>query len=530
MISAALLAPLLIVIGHLFIPDVEAWHHLIDTVLADYVLNSLVLTVGVALGALFIGTSTAWLMTQYEFWGRGPLRFLLLLPLAMPAYIIAYTYTGMLDVSGWVQLMLRESLGWQYGDYWFPDVRSMPFAIGLMALVLYPYVYMLARTAFSEQGVNLREVSLTMGLSKTQHFYRVSLPLARPALLTGAALAMMEALADYGTVQYFGINTFTTGIFRSWYAMGNRTAATQLAGVLCLFVLLVLVLEQHGRRQLKYYQKVNASSAQEQRIRLSGWRAGVTFLVCVTPVLLGFLIPLLQLIYWAINVFELAAIDDFISLALGSFSLAAVTALVVVTLAVLFSYQLRWHASFANRWQVRLLSLGYALPGMVIAVGALIMLGQLDQWLNHFTYAVSGNYIGLLLSGSLFALVFCYSIRFLSVALQNTEAGIARISPSIDDAAQTLGASRWRIFHRIHSPLLRTSVLTAGLLVFVDVLKELPATLVLRPFNFNTLAVRTYELASDERLFEAALPALTIVLVGLLPIIIITRTLDKRRT
>ncbi|MDM7859961.1 iron ABC transporter permease [Alteromonas sp. ASW11-36] len=525
LLTAALLAPLAVVIAHFAIPDVSIWQHLIDTVLASYVINSTILALGVAVGTLLLGTLTAWLMSHYSFTGRRVLRVALLLPLAMPAYIIAYSYTGLLDVSGPLQQVLRETFEWRVGDYWFPQVRSLPSAIILMSLVLYPYVYILARTAFSEQSASMREVAKIHGYSSAQYFIRVSIPLARPALFTGAALAMMEALADYGTVQFFGINTFTTGIFRSWYAMGSRTTAIQLAGILSLFVLLVLVFEQHSRRRIKYFQQTSVRSS--PLIVLSGWRNSVVCACCFLPFLLGFVIPSVQLLVWASMTFEHIVWSDYWQLVSATFGLALVTAFIVVLIAALYTYQNRWSGSALSRWQIRLLSLGYALPGMVIAVGALMVLGWLDGNINNLLHAVTGRYAGLILSGTVFALVFCYCVRFMSVALQNTEAGILRIKPSLDEAALTMGATRSEVLSRIHLPLLRASLFSAGLLVFVDVLKELPATLVLRPFNFNTLAVRAYEMASDERLFEAAMPALTIVAVSLVPIFLITKTIDN---
>lgn len=526
LLTAALLAPLAVVLGHFAIPELAIWQHLIDTVLASYVINSVILALGVALGTLLLGTLTAWLMSHYSFAGRGVLRVALLLPLAMPAYIIAYSYTGLLDVSGPVQQLLREVFAWRVGDYWFPQVRSLPSAIILMSLVLYPYVYILARTAFSEQSASMREVARIHGYTSVKYLFKVSIPLARPALFTGAALAMMESLADYGTVQFFGINTFTTGIFRSWYAMGSRTTAIQLAGLLSLFVLVLLVFEQHSRRRLKYFQQSIVKPS--TRTVLSGWRNVLVSACCFLPFILGFLIPSIQLLIWASMTLDHVVWADYWQLVSATFGLALTTAAIVVLIATLFSYQNRWVASAFSRWQVRLLSLGYALPGMVIAVGALIVLGWFDGLINNVVHAITGEYVGLILSGTILALVFCYCIRFMSVALQNTEAGMQRIKPSLDEAAQTMGASRSELLRRIHLPLLRASLLSAGLLVFVDVLKELPATLVLRPFNFNTLAVRAYEMASDERLFDAALPALTIVAVSIVPIFLITKTIDNK--
>lgn len=518
--------PVLVVYGSLADPQIEIWHHLADTVLSDYVLNSIVLAVSVGLGSLIIGTLLAWVIVRYDFFARRILQWLVVLPLAMPAYIIAYTYTGMLDFAGPLQTWLRELFGWQYGDYWFPEIRSLGGAIVVMTLVLYPYVFMLARTAFSEQSRSLREASISMGVSGKQHFIKVAFPLARPALLTGAALAMMEAFADYGTVQYFGVNTFTTGIFRTWFGLGNQIAASQLAALLCTLVLILLMIEKWSRRQIRYYQP-SQTKQNESRIVKTGFQSGALFVGCLIAPLLGFFLPVYQLLLWAIETSASRFSSDYLALLWNSFMLASIAAIVIVTLALLFAYGKRLVKNPMMTAQVQVVSMGYAIPGTVIAVGVLIPFSWADRMINSFTQAYLDWTPGLVLSGTLFALIFAYAVRFLAVALQNVESGLSRITPNMDNAGRSLGLKPRAVLTKIHLPILRASVLSAILLVFVDVLKELPATLILRPFNFDTLAVSAYQYASDERLVDAAMPALSIVFIGLAPVILLSMALDK---
>ncbi|MDD4864706.1 MAG: iron ABC transporter permease [Alishewanella agri] len=528
LLPALLLAlPVIIIFASWLEPQTEIWRHLRQTVLADYVVNSLLLAGGTGLGALFLGTGSAWLISQYQFIGRRYLQWLLLLPLAMPAYIIAYTYTGMLDFAGPVQSQLRAWFGWSYGDYWFPEIRSLGGAILMLALVLYPYVYMLARNAFAEQSASLLEASRTLGMTPRQHFWRVALPLARPAILTGMALAMMEAFADYGTVQYFGVPTFTTGIFRTWFGMGSAQAAAQLAALLTSFVLFLLLLEKWSRRKVRYYYQGQKHSAAALRTVGPLHQLGL-LLLCLLPVLLGFILPAWRLLSWALANWQRTLNDSFWQLVWNSFSLAALAAVLSVVLALLFAYAKRLRCDPVVRLPVQLAALGYAVPGTVIAIGVMIPLAWFDRNVDLLAEQWFGVRTGLLLSGTLLALLLAYSVRFLAVSLHGIEAGLERIKPNMDNAARSMGLSPLQVLRRVHVPLLSGSVLTALLLVFVDVLKELPATLILRPFNFNTLAVRAHELASDERLADAALPALAIVLVGLLPVILLARSTERR--
>jgi iron(III) transport system permease protein len=521
-----LAAPIGLVFASVFFPQTEIWQHLYSTVLSDYIFNSLVLAFGVGGLVIVIGTALAWCVARYEFTGRKQLQWLILLPMAMPAYIIAYTYTGLLDFAGPIQTLLRDTFDWQYGDYYFPDIRSLPGAIIMLSLVLYPYVYMLARTAFSEQPASLEEVSRSLGVSPTQHLFKVVMPLARPAILMGAALAMMEAFADYGTVQYFGLSTFTTGIFRTWFGLGNGIAAAQLAAMLTSFVVLLLILEYLSRRKIRYYFQ-GQRTQQVKRQTLCGSQSFWVPFLCVIPVVFGFILPVLQLFSWASKTYSQQLTSEFWILLWNSFYLAAIAAITAVLLALLFAYGKRINPIKPIQFLVGVVNLGYAVPGTVIAIGAMISLSWIDIKLNTLTESWFDISVGLVFSGSLFALILVYSSRFLAVAMHNIDTGLARVKPSMDDAARSLGCKPLQILRTVHVPLMKTSVLSALLLVFVDVLKELPATLILRPFNFNTLAVRAFELASDERLMDAALPALAIVSVGILPVILLTLLMDK---
>ncbi len=528
MLLALLLAtPVLTVLAFLFQPAGEVWRHLAETVLADYVVNSLLLMAGVGVGTLVIGVATAWLTATLEFPGRRMLEWALLLPLAMPAYIIAYTYTGLLDFAGPVQTGLRDLTGWAYGDYRFPEIRSLGGAVAMLTLVLYPYVYLLSRAAFLDQSRAALEAGRSLGCGPWSVFFRIGLPLARPAIVTGVSLALMETLADYGTVQYFGVDTFTTGIFRTWFGLGESAAAAQLSAILLLFVFALIALERWSRRRARYHHAGTRAQPPARR-RLHGWRAMAALAACLLPVALGFLLPAGTLLTWASQ--SLDSVDGrFLELVWNSLALAGAAAAMLLVLALFLAYGNRLRRTPLVSAAVRVAGMGYAVPGTVIAVGVMLPFAWLDTTLDDWARAQFDYSTGLLLSGTLVAVLFAYAVRFLTAALQAVEAGLGRIRPAMDDAARSLGLTPGQVLGRVHAPLLRGTLLTAVLLVFVDVLKELPATLILRPFNFNTLAVRTFELASDERLAEAALPALAIVLVGIIPVILLSRAISRSR-
>ncbi len=527
LVAILLMLPIVVIAGFVFSGSVELFSHLYQTVLLDYISNSLLLMLGVGGGVLLLGIPSAWLTSVCDFPGRRIFTWALLLPLAVPAYIIAYTYTGLLDYAGPVQTLIRDLTGLGYGEYWFFEVRSLGGAILMLALVLYPYVYLLSRAAFLEQSASTLEVSRTLGYNQWQGLFRLALPLARPAIIAGLTLALMETLADYGTVQYFGVNTFTTGIFRTFYGFGDSAAASQLAAFLLGFVALLVLVEKYSRRKARYHSSAEFK-AKAKLIELTGMKAVVAFLICLVPVLFGFLIPAGQLAYWS---FTQADLSDgaFLSLAWNSFYLAFLAALIAVGFALLLAYAKRLKPSPAVRISVATAGMGYALPGTIIAVGVIIPFAWMDHRLIDLARTGLGIDLGLILSGTLVALLFAYTVRFLAVSLGAVQSGLDKIKPSLDGAARTLGCSPMQVLRQIHVPLMRSSVLTALLIVFVDVLKELPATLILRPFNFNTLAVRAFELASDERLVDAAPASLLIVVVGLLPVILLSRSISKGR-
>ena len=529
LVAGVLLLPVIVVAASVFLSSGDIWQHLYDTVLAEYVANSLLLALGVGCLALPLGVIPAWLVTLYRFPCSRQLEWALLLPLAMPAYIIAYTYTGLLDVAGPLQSWLRAAFAWQYGDYWFPDIRSLPGAVLMLSLVLYPYIYLLARAALLEQSASVVEVARTLGVKPAGAFFKVLLPLSRPAIIVGLSLVLMETLADYGTVQYFGVATFTTGIFRTWFGLGSSIAAAQLSALLMLFVLFLIILEQYSRRQSRYHDTSTRYNRLEQK-HLHSLRGLPALAVCALPVLFGFVIPSGQLLIWGMQTWRTSMDSGFFTIVMNSIELALITAVLAALLALAVSYARRQQPGIMTNSFNRLLGMGYAVPGAVIAVGVLIPFTWLDRHMSHWFTLLSDTDPGLLLSGTITILVFAYLVRFLALSLNTVDAGLAKIKPSMDEAGKSLGLSGFRLLRRVHIPILRGSLLTAVLLVFVDVLKELPATLILRPFNFNTLAVRTYELANEERLADAAFPALAIVLAGIIPVIILSKAISQSRS
>ena len=506
----------------------QVWVHLAATVLPGFVANTLALVVLVGAGVAFGGTVTAWLVTNRRFPGARLFEWALLLPLAMPAYVMAYAYTDWLDYAGPVQAALRRAFGWSRDDYWFPDVRSLGGAAAMFIAVLYPYVYLLARTAFLERPASLIEAARTMGLDARRTFWRVDLPLARPAVAGGIALALMETLADYGTVAYFAVDTFTTGIYRAWFSLGDRVAAAQLSAALLAFVIGAVLLERwsRGATRVGGGSRQRSQKAPPQPL-LTGWRAWLATLICTAPIVIGFALPVLLLGRLALSEPGLPGAARFAELAWNSFRVAGLTAMLAVVFAIIVAYAVRLAPGALTRGTSRLLALGYAVPGSVLAVGVLLPVGAADVWLAGVVQEQFGVRTGLLLTGTIVALIYAYLVRHFAVAWNGIEPGFARITPSMDAAARGLGAGTVGTLTRVHAPLLARTAAAAALLVFVDVMKELPATLVLRPFNFDTLATQTYTLAKDERLAEAALPSLAIVAVGILPLLVLARAVRR---
>ncbi|MDE0422943.1 MAG: iron ABC transporter permease [Gammaproteobacteria bacterium] len=518
--------PIIVVAAALVTPESASWSHLRETVLAGYVVNTIALTVAVGGLAALIGVAAAWTVATREFPGRRVFSWALVLPLAAPAYVVAYVYTDLLEFAGPLQSALRAATGWAAGDYWFPPIRSLPGAALVLSLVLYPYVYLLARTAFETQAASLFEAARVLGAPPRRAFGTVALPAARPIIAGGVALAMMETVADYGVVDYFGVSTFTTGIFRTWFALGDRAAALELAA--WLFVLaLVLVLAEHTARRGRYSNPV-ARDVVAPRLLLHGTRAALATIGCSIPVLLGFVVPVGVLAAHAVALGDPLFGTGFGDFVTNSVLVASATAGVATLLAVCLAYSGRLSGGRSTGLALRAATLGYALPGTVVAVGVLVPLAFLDKSIARFL-AGHGMDVGLLLTGTVAALVFTYVVRFLTVAYNACDGGMAKVHRNLDAAARTLGATPRRVLAAVHFPLTRAALASAALLVFIDVMKELPATLILRPFNFETLATRVYRLASDERLAEASTAALAIVLVGVVPVVLLNLTSARRR-
>jgi iron(III) transport system permease protein len=528
-------AALLLVVGVLSLPVLAvilSWaqfnaeaggilSQMLQTVLPDYAWTSFLLCVLVALGVGVVGAATASAVTLFNFPGRRVFEWALLLPLAMPAYVMAYAYTDFLQYSGPLQNGLRSAFGWQ--GRLLPEVRSLGGAVLVFTAALYPYVYLLARTALSERASHLMEAARLLGAPLGRRIRTVALPLARPAVAAGVALALMETLADFGVSSYFGIQTFTAGIYKAWLSMDNRIAAAQLATVLLLVVALLLRMEHSAQKRMRFAASrgARAGLADAAPVQLRGGRAVLAWAVCATPIALGFVFPVLFMLRPLVQGWENLLWDKFLGWTLNSFYLSSFSAVLATALALALSFAVRRKPSAMTRGAVQLAGLGYAVPGAVIVVGLLLPVG----WLQSVAPQTGAGYW---VTGTVLGIVWAYMVRFSAVALQTLQSGYSRIPLSFDDSARMLGSGGAGLLGRVHWPLLKKSVAVAGLLVFVDVMKELPATLVLRPFNSDTLAVVTYQLARDERLGEAALPALVLVLVGLLPVALLSRTLRSR--
>ena len=507
----------------------DTWPHLIENVLPGAVRRTLILMAGVAAIALVTGTGTAWLVTMYRFPGRGLFQWFLLLPLAMPTYIIAFCYIELFDYSGEVQTALRSLFGWQSArDYWFPDIRTLTGAILVMGAVLYPYVYITARASFIAQSVCVIEASRTLGRSAGETFWQIALPLARPALAAGTALALMEALNDIGAVEFFGVRTLTVTVYDTWLDRGSLAGAAQISCVMLLFVLAVLGLER-ALRSGKRFHHTTGKYRDLPEERLTGWKAFLATVSCALPILIGFILPTYVLAGDAMVHLASGLSEDFWRAAMHSLSLSLAAAILGVIFAVVLAYGRRQTRSKLVHIASFVPAVSYAVPGTVLAIGLLIPLAGLDNTIDEAARSMFGVSTGLIFSGSAFAIVAAYTIRFLAASLGSVEAGLSKITRNIDAAGRTLGASVTQMLWRVHLPLLRPTLGAAALIVFVDSMKELPATLLLRPFNFDTLATQVFTLASLYRYEEAGLSALTIVLVSLVPVLCLHEIIAKSR-
>lgn len=522
-VALVVATPILVVVSSILTPSLEVWSHLWETQLAELAWNTVALIIGVGLGVVVVGTGLAWLVTMYRFPGRGIFEWLLILPLAMPAYVIGFVFLALFDYAGPVQSWLRQVFG---PGVWFPDFASYGGVVLVMTLVLYPYVYLLARAAFLEQSETTLEAARALGASRFRAFWKVMVPLARPSIVAGVTLALMEALADFGTVAIFGFDTFTVAIYRIWFGLFDRGAATELASVLLFFTLTLYLLERALRGRARFYQtdgKVRPPTPK----RLTGWKAwtasGAASLV--VGVALG--LPVAQLLYWTVTALDYD--DRYPAFMFNTLTLGAISAILAVGAAVVVAYGLRLSRNRIVATFGRIANMGYALPGSVIAVGVLAPLAFVDHGLDAFLQATWGISSGLVLTGSMVGLLFAYLVRFLAVSCQTVEASLIKVTPSMDMAARSLGASKGKVLWRVHLPLIRGGLCTAAILVFVDVIKEMPATLLLRPFGYETLAVRIWQLTSESLWEAAALPALTIVAAGILPVLFLARTSARPR-
>lgn len=522
LVAGLLLLPIAAIFGSWFswsADSAQILREMAATVLPDYALTSLLLCLAVGIGTAVVGTAAAAAVTLFDFPGRRTFEWALLLPLAIPAYVVAYAYTDFLQFSGPLQVGLRAQFGLE--GRLLPEVRSLPGAVLVFVFSLYPYVYLLVRTALAERATQLMEAARLLGAPLARRIRQVALPLARPAIAAGVALALMETLADFGVASYFGIQTFSTGIYKAWLAMDNRIAAAQLATLLLVVVGFLLALETRAQKRLRFGSGRARAGSEAQPVALLGWRRAAAWAVCGLPVLLGFVLPVAFMLRPLAADWSVLPWDRFLQWSWNSLRLGGISAALAVAVAVLLAYRLRRSPGGLTRGVVQLASLGYAVPGAVLVVGLLLPVGWLQQ-----AWPQSG--VGYWMTATVLGIVWAYLVRFVSVALQSVQSGYGRIPATLDDSARMLGTGGPALLARVHWPLLKRSAAAAALLVFVDVMKELPATLVLRPFDSDTLAVVAYQLARDERLGEAALPSLALVLVGLVPVVLLSRTLRRR--
>ena len=527
--AAVIAAPILTVLILATSSSGDIWNHLASTVLPRYIRTTLGLMAGAGAGTAVIGVASAWLVTLCRFPGRRVFEWALLLPMAMPAYVVAYVYTDILEYAGPVQELLRQVFGWSSGrDYWFPEIRSLGGAAAMMTLVLYPYVYLLARIAFLQQSACVLEASRTLGLGPWRSFFSVALPLARPSIVIGVSLVLMESLNDFGTVDFFSVETLTAGIYDVWLNMNNTAGAAQLATVSLAFVLALIGAEKWSRRSQRFYT-TSSKYRPLPNYRLKGSRAAIAFAVCLLPVAFGFLVPAGVLLNYAARFYEESLSANFLTYAGNSLMLSSISAALAALLGLFMAYGVRINGSPLLVAASRLASIGYAVPGAVLAVGVMIPLARADAAIDGLMRNLFGIPAGLLLSGTIVAVTYGYLVRFLTLSYGTAESSLAKITPNMDDASRTLGMSPGRTLRRVHFPLIRGSVLAAAILVFVDCMKELPMTIILRPFNYGTLATQVHQFASDELLEESALGALAIVAAGILPVIILSATIHDTR-
>ncbi len=515
------ITPVILVLSSLFNGYSDNWFHLYNYVLSEYIINSIFLILGVSFFVVLIGVLSSWLVTNYDFFGKSFFEWALILPLAVPPYILAYTFTEIFDTYGSANTLLSNIFLFDEKKVFFPSVRNIYGATAVFSFTLYPYVYLVSRMAFVNQSISIIEAGRILGLSRVGAFFKLSIPLIRPAIFAGLALVIMETLSDFGAVEHFAIATFTTGIFRTWYGMYDLNTAMQLASLLLIFVTIFLVFERLSRKKAAFVSS-NSLYKKHKVMKLKGSYSFFAMLFCLIPVFFGFILPIIELINWTIN-YKLDFFNrDFLKSAFNSLLLALIAAFLCTMIAFLINFTARYQGNKLLSFLSSTLMLGYAVPGLILAIGITQLLTIIDNSFNLFT-------IDIVLTGSLIGLIIAYIIKSYALSNSTIESGFQRISNSLDDISKTLNISGIKLMYKIHFPLLRTGLLTSILLVGSEVIKELPATLILRPFNFETLAVSAYNYASEERMYEAAAPSIAIVIVGLLPIIILSRMIKNSR-
>ncbi len=504
----------------------EVFTHLMATVMPTYASNTVILTVSVMALSLLFGIPSAWVMAMCKLPGEKVLQWALVLPLAIPGYIVGYIFTGWFDYAGPVQVWLRELTEWQAGEYWFPDIRSLTGASIVLALVLYPYVYLLCRAAFMEQSVSILQSARLLKCSPWESFRRISLPIVRPSIAVALSLVAMETLGDFGTVSYFAVSTLTTAVYDTWLNYSNLNAAAKISAIMLMIVLLLISSERYSRRKQKLYQ-TQFNSHEDFRYQLTGWKKWFALTWCWGLVSIAFIFPLLQLVSYSFSYFDQSWTDEFKQFAFNSLKVSLTAAVIGVTIALIVNFYARLKQNRFSLALMRISSMGYAVPGTVLAIGVLVPILTLDHTVNDIAKAMQWGRPGLIFSGTMFAIIFAMLVRFSAVAIGSIESSLNKVSPSLDMAARTMGCQANGMLWRVHFPLVRRGALIAGLLVFIESMKELNASLLLRPFNFETLATYVYNYASDEHLELAALPAVLLVFVGLIPLVIVNRSLEQ---
>jgi iron(III) transport system permease protein len=518
------ITPILVIFSSLLQPVSEIWQHIVDTLLVDLLKNTLILCIGVLAGTYILGVGAAWLTAVCEFPGRRFFNWALMLPLAIPTYVLAFVFIGLLDFSGPVQTLLRTQFA--SSAEWFPDIRSTAGIIIVMSLALYPYVYLLARNAFQTQGKRALEVSQALGQNRTKSFFKVALPMARPWIASGLMLVLMETLADFGAVSIFNYDTFTTGIYKAWFGFFSLSAAAQLSSVLLIFVIVLVIVEQQMRAKMQFHQ-VGKLSTENSRIRLAGWKKWAACGATSFIVLIAFLIPCIQLMVWSVKSAAVELDSHYIGLLFRSLFFSLMAAAIITCLGLLMAYIQRQYPDYFTKWTIRLSSMGYALPGTVLAVGIVIMVNFTDNQIIWVINTLTGIQLKSILNGTIITVLFAYTVRFLTAGFNSINSSMYRITRSLDEASTLLGITGVKLLRRIHIPILKNGLYAAAMLIFVDVMKEMPITLMTRPFGWDTLAVKIFELTSEGEWQRAAVPSITLVIAGLIPLILLNRKSEQ---